>query len=150
MKYNRLKMHRNSNQRLLFNAEIIEAYRKLSKLLQTPTEIMEVFKALIFGKDNVQPLIDGSTNRVVSSYDIHFFWFYFYYYCHYYTTVFWWHTANKGVYSVVPGYSICSCLARIYLSYDFRSYQKLYFLINTMQISYLKLWATQVDSKPIQ
>ncbi|XP_050239507.1 protein SIEVE ELEMENT OCCLUSION B-like isoform X1 [Quercus robur] len=46
--------------------EIIEAYRKLSKLLQTPTEIMEVFKALIFGKDNVQPLIDGSTNRVVT------------------------------------------------------------------------------------
>ena len=66
-------MHRNSNQRLLFNAEIIEAYRKLSKLLQTPTEIMEVFKALIFGKDNVQPLIDGSTNRVVSSYDISLF-----------------------------------------------------------------------------
>ncbi|KAL4643401.1 hypothetical protein ACB092_02G089300 [Castanea dentata] len=46
--------------------EIIKAYRKLSKLLQTPTEIMEVFKALIFGKDNVQPLIDGSTNRVVN------------------------------------------------------------------------------------
>ncbi|XP_075653771.1 protein SIEVE ELEMENT OCCLUSION B-like [Castanea sativa] len=46
--------------------EIIEAYRKLSKLLQTPTEIMEVFKALIFGKDNVQPLIDGSTDRVVN------------------------------------------------------------------------------------
>ncbi|XP_065628220.1 protein SIEVE ELEMENT OCCLUSION B-like [Quercus suber] len=46
--------------------EIIEAYRKINKLLQTPTEIMEVFKALIFGKDNVQPLIDGSTNGKVN------------------------------------------------------------------------------------
>uniref|UniRef100_A0A2N9EIX1 Sieve element occlusion N-terminal domain-containing protein n=1 Tax=Fagus sylvatica TaxID=28930 RepID=A0A2N9EIX1_FAGSY len=46
--------------------EEIEAYRKLLKLLQTPTEIMEVFKALIFAKDNVQPLIDGSINKLVN------------------------------------------------------------------------------------
>ncbi|KAL5542113.1 hypothetical protein UlMin_009823 [Ulmus minor] len=42
-----------------------ETYRRLCKLLQTPTEIMEVFKALIFTKDNVQPLIDGSSNKTV-------------------------------------------------------------------------------------
>ena len=64
-------MHRNSNQRLLFNTDKIEAYRKLIKLLQTPTEITEVFKALISSKD--KPLIDGSTNGVVSSYDISLF-----------------------------------------------------------------------------
>ena len=55
MKYNRLKMRRNSKKDCCSTEEIIEAYRKLSKLLQTPTEIMEVFKALIFSKDNEQP-----------------------------------------------------------------------------------------------
>ncbi|PON78094.1 Sieve element occlusion [Trema orientale] len=42
-----------------------EKYRKLRKLFQIPTEIMEIFKALIFTKDNVQPIIDGSTNTKV-------------------------------------------------------------------------------------
>ncbi|KAL5542119.1 hypothetical protein UlMin_009829 [Ulmus minor] len=42
-----------------------EAYRGIRKLFQTPTEVMEIFKALLFTKDNVQPLIDGSTNRTV-------------------------------------------------------------------------------------
>ena len=48
-------MRRNSKKDCCSTEEIIEAYRKLSKLLQTPTEIMEVFKALIFSKDNEQP-----------------------------------------------------------------------------------------------
>lgn len=61
-------------------AEELDHYRKLCKLLHTPTEIVEIFKALILSKDNVlpqhrfliftreiniQPLIDGSTNRTV-------------------------------------------------------------------------------------
>ncbi|CAL8073407.1 unnamed protein product [Prunus armeniaca] len=45
--------------------EEAEAYRRIRKTFQTPTEIMEVFKALIFTKDNVQPLIDGSTKQMV-------------------------------------------------------------------------------------
>jgi hypothetical protein len=48
-----------------FNAEEVEAYWKLTKLFRTPTEIMEVFKGLIYTKDNVQPLIDGSTKKPV-------------------------------------------------------------------------------------
>jgi hypothetical protein len=51
--------------RYWFNAEETEAYWKLTKLFRTPTEIMEVFKGLIFSKDNVQPLIDGSTKKPV-------------------------------------------------------------------------------------
>ncbi|KAE8022600.1 hypothetical protein FH972_008386 [Carpinus fangiana] len=43
--------------------EEVEAYWKLNKLFRTPTEIMEVFKGLIYTKDNVQPLIDGSTKK---------------------------------------------------------------------------------------
>ncbi|CAN6677293.1 unnamed protein product [Malus baccata var. baccata] len=46
--------------------EEAETYRKLRKLFQTPAEVMEVFKALIFTKDTVQPIIDGSTNKTVS------------------------------------------------------------------------------------
>jgi hypothetical protein len=41
--------------------------RKLKELLQTPDEITEVLKALIFAMDDMQPLIDGSTNKMVSS-----------------------------------------------------------------------------------
>ncbi|XP_059460326.1 protein SIEVE ELEMENT OCCLUSION B-like [Corylus avellana] len=40
--------------------------RKLKELLQTPDEITKVLKALIFTKDDMQPLIDGSTNKMVS------------------------------------------------------------------------------------
>ncbi|KAF3456883.1 hypothetical protein FNV43_RR01537 [Rhamnella rubrinervis] len=46
--------------------EEAETYKRLKKLFHTPTEVMEVFKALIFSKDNVQPIIDGSTNKTVS------------------------------------------------------------------------------------
>ncbi|CAL8989839.1 unnamed protein product [Prunus brigantina] len=45
--------------------EDAEAYRRIRKIFRTPTEIKEVFKALIFSKDNVQPLIDGSTKQTV-------------------------------------------------------------------------------------
>ncbi|MED6193732.1 hypothetical protein PIB30_022194 [Stylosanthes scabra] len=45
--------------------EEAEYYRKLRKLFQTPTEIMEVFKALIFAKDAPQPLFDCSTETTV-------------------------------------------------------------------------------------
>lgn len=51
----------------LFETEEAETYRKLRKLFQTPAEVMEVFKALIFTKDTVQPIIDGSTNKTVCS-----------------------------------------------------------------------------------
>ncbi|XP_030973475.1 protein SIEVE ELEMENT OCCLUSION B-like [Quercus lobata] len=43
-----------------------EAYWKLVKVFRTPTEIMEVFKGLIYTKDSVQPLIDGSTKKPVN------------------------------------------------------------------------------------
>ena len=46
-------------------AEVTEAYWKLVKVFRTPTEIMEIFKLLIYTKDNVQPLIDGSTKKPV-------------------------------------------------------------------------------------
>ncbi|KAG6732719.1 protein SIEVE ELEMENT OCCLUSION B-like [Carya illinoinensis] len=46
--------------------DVIEAYRKLKKIFQTPTEVMEVFKALIFPKDVDPSLIDGSTNKLVN------------------------------------------------------------------------------------
>ncbi|KAH7522201.1 hypothetical protein FEM48_Zijuj07G0113200 [Ziziphus jujuba var. spinosa] len=46
--------------------EEAETYRKLRKMVQTPTEVMEVFKALTFTKDKPQPLIDGSTNKTVN------------------------------------------------------------------------------------
>jgi hypothetical protein len=39
----------------------------MKELLQTPDEIIEVFKALIFAEDDdMQPLIDGSTSKMVS------------------------------------------------------------------------------------
>nr|POE60461.1 protein sieve element occlusion b [Quercus suber] len=46
--------------------EDLEAHRKIKKLLQTPNEIMEVFKELIYAKNNLQLLIDGSTQKTVS------------------------------------------------------------------------------------
>jgi hypothetical protein len=51
--------------RYWFNAEETKAYWKLKKLFLTPTEIMEVFKRLIYFEDNVKPLIDGSTKKPV-------------------------------------------------------------------------------------
>lgn len=46
--------------------EETEAYWKLVKIFRTPTEVMEIFKGLIYTKDNVQPLIDGSTKKPVN------------------------------------------------------------------------------------
>ncbi|KAL6192162.1 hypothetical protein ACLB2K_038549 [Fragaria x ananassa] len=46
--------------------EFIENYKKLKRLFRTPTEIMEIFKGLLFTKDNVQPLVDCSTRQTVS------------------------------------------------------------------------------------
>ncbi|XP_035547857.1 protein SIEVE ELEMENT OCCLUSION B-like isoform X2 [Juglans regia] len=46
--------------------EETEAYWRLVKLFRTPTEVMEVFKGLIFTKDKLQPLFDGSTRKPVS------------------------------------------------------------------------------------
>ncbi|KAI4317949.1 hypothetical protein L6164_025770 [Bauhinia variegata] len=45
--------------------EQVEYRGKLRKLLQTPIEIVEVFKAIIFPKDVPQPLFDGSTKTTV-------------------------------------------------------------------------------------
>ncbi|KAE8007861.1 hypothetical protein FH972_004423 [Carpinus fangiana] len=49
-----------------FRIEEMKERRKLKELLQTPEEIMEALKGLIFAKNDVQPLIDGSTNKMVS------------------------------------------------------------------------------------
>ncbi|XP_059445369.1 protein SIEVE ELEMENT OCCLUSION B-like [Corylus avellana] len=43
-----------------------KAERKLKELLHTPDEIVEVFKGLIFAKDDKQSLFDGSTKEMVS------------------------------------------------------------------------------------
>ncbi|KAE8007877.1 hypothetical protein FH972_004438 [Carpinus fangiana] len=50
----------------LVEIEEKKAGRKLKEFLQTPDEILEVFKELIFARNDVQPLIDGSTNETVS------------------------------------------------------------------------------------
>jgi hypothetical protein len=52
--------------RCLFTVVKRKKERKLKELLQTPHEITEVLKALIFAKDDMQPLIDGSTNKMVN------------------------------------------------------------------------------------
>ena len=67
MQYNGLKMGNNADQSSLFTAENERARRKLKELLQTPDEIVEVFKCLIFSKDDNQSLFDGSTKEMVSS-----------------------------------------------------------------------------------
>jgi hypothetical protein len=57
----------NVDPRYSFTVEKLKPIRrKMKELLQTPDEIIEVFKALIFAKDDMQPLIDGSTNKMVS------------------------------------------------------------------------------------
>ncbi|XP_004288435.1 PREDICTED: uncharacterized protein LOC101298064 [Fragaria vesca subsp. vesca] len=55
-------------QLIVCHKQIEEAknHRYILNLLRRPTEIMEVFKGLIFTKDNVQPLIDGSTKQTVN------------------------------------------------------------------------------------
>ncbi|XP_027366758.1 protein SIEVE ELEMENT OCCLUSION B-like [Abrus precatorius] len=53
----------------LCNHQIEEAEydKKIKKLFQTPTEIMEVFKVLIFGKETPQaPIYDGATKSLVN------------------------------------------------------------------------------------
>ncbi|CAN6547859.1 unnamed protein product [Malus baccata var. baccata] len=59
-------------QLIVCRKKIVEAetYWRLRKIFRTPTEIMEVFKALIFTKDNVQPLVDGSTKQLVFKIDV--------------------------------------------------------------------------------
>jgi len=49
-------------------------YRKLRKFFQTPTEIMEVFKVLIFNKDAPQPLFDGATKTKVCDFLLGYIW----------------------------------------------------------------------------
>jgi hypothetical protein len=44
----------------LFTAEQMKAYWELKKIIRTRTEIVDVFKELIFAKDNLQQIIDGS------------------------------------------------------------------------------------------
>lgn len=61
------------------DAEEAETYKRIKKLFHTPTEIMEVFKALIFTKDKVQPIIDGSTNKTVRSVSTFTFLFFFFF-----------------------------------------------------------------------
>ena len=51
--------------KILVYTEEMESHQKIKKLLQTPNEIMEIFKALIYAKDNLQTLIDGSTQKTV-------------------------------------------------------------------------------------
>ncbi|MED6220176.1 hypothetical protein PIB30_042316 [Stylosanthes scabra] len=45
--------------------EEAEYYRKLRKLFQTPTEIMELFKVLVYSKDSPQPLFDCATKTTI-------------------------------------------------------------------------------------
>lgn len=54
--------------RILFEfSEEAEYYKILKKLFETPTEILEVFKVLIFGKDSPHaPIYDGATKTLVS------------------------------------------------------------------------------------
>lgn len=54
--------------KILVYTEDLEAHRKIKKLLQTPNEIMEVLKAVIYAKNNLQLLIDGSTQKTVRSF----------------------------------------------------------------------------------
>jgi hypothetical protein len=72
MQYNDLKYATTLKNHILFNAEETKAYRKLRKIIRTHTEIVEVFRVLIFADDNVHQLIDGSTGKLVSSSSILF------------------------------------------------------------------------------
>ncbi|XP_028804343.1 protein SIEVE ELEMENT OCCLUSION B [Neltuma alba] len=45
--------------------EELESYGRLVELLRTPTEIVELFKVLIFSKDGPQELFDGATKQMV-------------------------------------------------------------------------------------
>jgi len=46
-------------------SEEAEYHHRLRKFFQTPTEIMEVFKFLVFSKDAPQLLFDGATKTTV-------------------------------------------------------------------------------------
>lgn len=53
--------------KLIEFSEEANYYKILKKLFQTPTEIMEVLKVLIFWKDTPQtPIYDGATKTLVS------------------------------------------------------------------------------------
>ncbi|XP_040989124.1 protein SIEVE ELEMENT OCCLUSION B-like [Juglans microcarpa x Juglans regia] len=46
--------------------EETEAYKRIVELFRTPTEVIDCLKELIFTKDNVKQLFDGSTGNLVS------------------------------------------------------------------------------------
>lgn len=69
--YKGLKHAQNSDQLFLFNAAEREAYLNLKRFLQSPHDIVEVFKKLIFAEDSTYSK-DGQkdtifTNKLVSS-----------------------------------------------------------------------------------
>ena len=51
---------------VLLITEEAEYYWRLRKIMQTPTEIMQVFRMLIFSAEAPQPLFDGATKKPVS------------------------------------------------------------------------------------
>ena len=49
--------------KILVYTEEMESHQKIKKLLQTPNEIMEIFKALIYAKDNLQTLCNTRSQK---------------------------------------------------------------------------------------
>lgn len=66
-----IKMNINADERLLFDAEEkmnLETYQMLLNLLEgVQIDNMKLLKALIYAKEDLQPLLDGSTKRRVCS-----------------------------------------------------------------------------------
>lgn len=52
----------------IINIEEVELYKKIRKLFQTPTEILEIVKALVFPNQTVYPIFDGFTRTTVMTY----------------------------------------------------------------------------------
>lgn len=50
---------------VFFFSEEAEYHQRLRKFFQTPTEIMEVFKFLVYSKDAPQLLFDGAAKTTV-------------------------------------------------------------------------------------
>ena len=61
----------------LLYTEVADYNRKLWKIFQTPTEVMEVVKYLIFPKDAPQTLFDGTTKTTVVTLSLALFLFLF-------------------------------------------------------------------------
>lgn len=51
---------------MLCYTEFTKIYIKIRRTMQTPTEIMEVLKLLIFSSDVPKPIYDGATKTTVS------------------------------------------------------------------------------------